>query len=407
MFLTREDEELLNGEHGEGAKIAMSVLVKLGEMYDADRMLNVENVHIDGSAYGWINDSGLELVEKFCSLGVRFRVPATLNPSSIDFDMWKELQMSSRVAEKQLRLANALKRMGATPTWTCAPYQYGADVRFGQNVAWGESNAVGFANTVVGARTERLGDLADVCSAIVGKYPYFGLYRDENRRGEMLFELRKQDLETFGPTDYGILGFFIGSVAEAKIPVVSGIPKNVTTDQLKSYCAAVAVGGSVGLSHLCGVTPEAETVAHACHGSIPEEKITIGTNQLEQTRQKLSTLKGDCPEVICLGCPHYSVQELTRLAQLLKGKKVKKDVRLVVLTSRAAKTLAVEMGAVKTIESSGGKVIADTCWNFVPFEGRTLMTDSVKMAWVSMSKFTEVGIGNMDRCVEAAVGIMR
>src|SRR4030042_4689539 len=108
MFLTREDEELLNGEHGEGPKIAMSVLVKLGEMYNADRMLNVENVHIDGSAYGWINDSGLELVERLCSSGVHFRVPATLNPSSIDFDMWKELQMSSRVAEKQLRLANAL-----------------------------------------------------------------------------------------------------------------------------------------------------------------------------------------------------------------------------------------------------------------------------------------------------------
>jgi predicted aconitase len=407
MLLTREDEALLNGEHGEGAEIAMSVLVKLGEMYGADKMLNIENVHIDGAAYGWINDSGLELVEKLCNSGASFRVPATLNPSSIDFDMWKELKVPSWVAEKQFRLANALKKMGAAPTWTCAPYQYGADIRFGQNVAWGESNAVGFANTVVGARTERLGDLADVCSAIVGKYPNFGLYRDENRLGQILFEPSKKDLETFDQTDYGILGFFIGSIAEAKVPVVSGIPRNVTTDQLKSYCAAAAVGGSVGLSHLCGVTPEAKTVADAFHGSRPEERIAIETDQLEHTRQKLSTLKGDGADVICLGCPHCSVQELTRLARLLKGKKVKKDVRLLILTSRAAKTLAAEMGAVETIESSGGKVIADTCWNFVPFEGKTLMTDSAKMAWVSMSRFAEVGIGNMDRCVEAAVRAMR
>ncbi len=65
MFLTREDEAILNGEYGQGAEIAMSILVKLGDMYGADRMLNVENVHVDGAAYGWINDAGLELVEKF------------------------------------------------------------------------------------------------------------------------------------------------------------------------------------------------------------------------------------------------------------------------------------------------------------------------------------------------------
>jgi predicted aconitase len=384
----------------------MSVLVRLGEMYGADIMLDVENVHIDGAAYGWINDSGLEFVEKLCSSGVRFRVPATLNPSSIDFERWRQLKTPSWVAEKQYRLADALKKMGATPTWTCAPYQYGADARFRQNVAWGESNAVGFANTVIGARTERLGDLADICSAVVGKYPNFGLYRDENRVGKMLFEPNKKDLETFDQTDYGILGFLIGSIAEEKVPVVTGIPRNVTTDQLKSYCAAAAVGGSVGLSHLCGVTPEAKTVADAFHGSKPKDRIAVETDQIEQTRQKLCTLKGKGADVICLGCPHCSVRELARLAQLLKGKKVKKDAGLFILTSRAAKTLAAEMGAIETIESSGAKIVADTCWSFVPFKGRTLMTDSVKMAWVSMNKFREVGIGNMDRCVEAAVGVV-
>jgi len=403
MFLTREDEALLKGEHGEGAIIAMSVLVKLGEMYDADTMLNIENVHIDGAAYGWINDSGLELVEKLYTSGTRFRVPATLNPSSIDFELWKKLNVPSRIAEKQMKLANALVGMGATPTWTCAPYQYGANIRLGQNIAWGESNAIGFANTVVGARTERLGDLADVCSAVVGKYPNFGLYRGENRRGNLLFELDNNCFETLDSTDYGTIGFFIGSIAEARVPVVKGIPKDVTTDQLKSYCAAAAVGGSVGLSHLCGVTPDAKTLAQAFHGSRPEEKISIGVDELEQTRQKLCNLKRDSVDVVCLGCPHCSVQELTKLAQLLKGKKVKKNVRLMVLTSRAAKTLAAEIGAVDTIEASGGNVIADTCWNFVPFKGKTLMTDSVKMAWVSTSKFTEVGIGNMEKCVEAAV----
>jgi predicted aconitase len=391
-----------DGEYGEGYEIAMSVLVKLGDIYGADRMLKMENVHIDGAAYGWINDSGLELIEKLASSGTHFRVPATLNPSSIDFDMWQKLKTPPQIARKQLKLAKALIRMGGTPTWTCAPYQYGADLRFSQNVAWGESNAVSFANTVIGARTERLGDLADVCAAVAGEYPNFGLYLDENRRGQVLFELDGLDVDAFDSTDYGVLGFIVGSMAKARVPVVSGIPEKVTTDQLKSFCAAAAVGGSVGLCHLCGITPEAKTVAQAFRGSKPEEEIVIEAGELEQARHKLSTAKDEAPEVVCIGCPHCSVHELVKIARLIKGRRVD-DVRLLVFTSRAAKSLASEMGAVETIESSGGRVIADTCWNFIPSEAKTLMTDSVKMAWTSLSKFTKVTLGSAETCVDAAV----
>ena len=395
---------MLDGEFGEACEIAMSVLVKLGDIYGADRMLNVENVHIDGAAYGWINDAGLELVQKLASSGGRFRVPATLNPSSIDFDMWQELQIAPKVAKKQLRLAKALQSMGGTPTWTCAPYQYGAYLRFGQKVAWGESNAVSFANTVIGARTERLGDLADVCAAIVGKYPRFGLYLDENRWGQILFEPNRLDSDAFDSTDYGVLGFLVGSIAKARVPVVSGMPEKATADQLKSFCAAAAVGGSVALCHLCGITPEARTVAEAFGGSKPEEEINIEAGDLEQTRQKLSTANDVPPEVICIGCPHCSVQELVKIARLVKNKKVEESVRFLVFSSRAAKTLAEEMGAIGTIESAGGRVVADTCWNFIPSKARTVMTDSVKMAWTSLSKFTNVTLGSIETCVDVAVG---
>jgi hypothetical protein len=394
---------LLDGEYGEGYEIAMSVLAKLGDIYGADRMLRIENVHIDGAAYGWINDSGLELIEKLASSGACFRVPATLNPSSIDFDMWQELKIPSCVANKQLRLANALKRMGGIPTWTCAPYQCGADLRFGQNVAWGESNAVGFANTVVGARTERLGDLADMCAAVVGEYPRFGLYLDENRRGQMLFEVDKVGMESFSSMDYGVLGFHVGSVAGAGVPVVSGMPRKVSNDELKSFCAAAAVGGSVALCHLCGITPEAKTIAEAFHSSAPEEKITIEAGDLEYTRQKLSTGYEEQAEAVCIGCPHCSVQELVQIARLIKGRKVDRNVRFLVFTSRAAKALTREMGIVENIEASGARVIADTCWNFVPLEAKILMTDSVKMAWTSLSKFTSVALGSVERCIDVAV----
>lgn len=405
MFLTDEDDAMLKGEYGEGPEIAMSVLVKLGDIYGADKMIGVESVHIDGAAYGWISDAGLELVERFCNSGAIFKVPTTLNPSSVDFDMWREFQIPAAVAEKQLRLAKAFKKMGAMPTWTCSPYQYGVNLRYGQNVAWGESNAVGFANTVVGARTEKLGDLADICAAAVGKYPRFGLYLNENRRGQIFFQLNGLKVESFTSTDYGVLGFFIGSVARARVPVVTGMPKNMKLDQLKAFCAAAAVGGSVSLCHICGVTPEAKTITEACGGTKPEEKISIGVVELEKTRETLNTLGGERPEVICIGCPHCSVEELMKVAHIIKGRKVEKGVKLLVFTSRIAKNLAREMGVTDTIEAAGGKVISDTCWNFIPLKGqRTMMTDSVKMAWTSLSKFVDVTVDNTEDCIEAAVG---
>ena len=407
MFLTKDEEAMLKGEYGEGLEIAMSVLAKLGDMYRADKMIKVESVHIDGAAYGWVNDAGLELVEKFCRSGATFRVPTTLNPSSIDIDIWKEFHTPVSIAKKQLRLAEAYKKMGAIPTWTCAPYQYGANLRYGQNVAWGESNAVGFANTVVGARTEKLGDLADVCTGILGKYPHFGLYLSENRRGQILFKLEGLDVSSFTSTDYGVLGFIIGTIARARVPVVTGIQKNAASDQLKAFCTAAAVGGSVSLSHLCGVTPEAQTIKEACMDMKPEEKISIGTDEIEETKGKLNTLRGRRPEIICIGCPHCSVEELTKVSYALKGKKVKKDIKLLIFTSRMAKMLALEMGIIDTIEAAGARVVADTCWNFVPLEESVLMTDSVKMAWTSLCKFPNVILDDTERCIEVAVGAGR
>lgn len=404
MILTNKEEAMLKGEYGEGPEIAMSVLTKLGDIYGADRMINVENVHIDGSAYGWVNDAGLDLVERFSKSGITFKVPTTLNPASIDFDQWNELRIDSSVAEKQFRLATAFKKMGAIPTWTCAPYQYGANLKYGQKVAWGESNAVAFANTVIGARTEKLGDLADLCAATVGKYPNFGLYRDENRQGQILFELGDIDFKTFTSTDYGILGFFIGTIAGNRVPVVTGVPKNATPDQLKSYCTAAAIGGAVSLSHICGVTPEAQTITDACRGAKTEEKISVGINEFDDTKDKLSILLGGQPEVVCLGCPHCSVEELVSVAQCIKNRKVQKGAKLFVFTSRMAKALAREMGVIGTIEAAGGKVISGTCWNFIPMEESVLMTDSVKMAWTSSRKFSKITLDSMEKCIAVAVG---
>jgi len=80
-----------------------------------------------------------------------------------------------------MHLKKAHLAMGATPSWTCAPYQDGILPKPGTLVAWSESNAIVFANSVLGARTNRTGDLVDICCALTGRAPKAGLYIDENR----------------------------------------------------------------------------------------------------------------------------------------------------------------------------------------------------------------------------------
>ena len=148
--------------------------------------------------------------------------------------------------------------MGCRPTFTCAPYQTEVRPTFGQQIAWGESSAIVFANSVLGARTERYPDLLDICCAITGRAPAFGLHLDENRGGQVLIRLDRipEDLQRT-PEFCAILGHRVGRLAGSRVPVVSGAAFVPTEDQFKALGAAMASSGAVALFQWVGVTPEA------------------------------------------------------------------------------------------------------------------------------------------------------
>lgn len=371
---------MLNGEYGEAHELAMKVIVKLGELYEAKELIKVSSVHIDASTYGGIYDAGLELCERFVKAGAKFQVPATLCISAIDFDKWKKLGIPENYANKQIRLAEAYKRLGAIPTWTCAPYQCSWNLRFSQDIAWGESNAVAFANSVIGARTNRYADLIDVCSAITGRTPKFGLHLKENRRGNILFKVKlTKNLST---ADFAALGYYIGKISKDDIPVINGLHKNVTNDQLKSFGAASASSGAVALFHIIGVTPEAKNLKTAFQGDKPNDKIEVGVKELIKTKNELSS-SAQNPDAIVLGCPHYSLDEVQLIAEYLKGKKINPKIKLLIFINKTTKLLAEEKEYVKTIEKAGGEILTGTCLlhfheNAITFD--TIMTDSAKMA---------------------------
>jgi predicted aconitase len=225
------------------------------------------------------------------------------------------MRMSSAEQAAPRRLMRAHEELGCEPTFTCAPYQTRFRPSFGEQFAWGESNAIVFANSAIGARTNRYGDFIDLCCAITGRAPSWGLHLDENRRGQVLFRLEgfPASLEA-GDSLYVAIGLLIGSRFGERVPVVEGLPPPRDEDQLKALGATAASVGSVGLFHAVGITPEARTSRDAFGGRSPEEVIVLKPIDVAEALRHLSTVPdGSRITAVCLGTPHFSREEWDRL----------------------------------------------------------------------------------------------
>ena len=361
---------MLSGDYGEVVERSFRLLLRLGEIYGADRMIPVGSVQVAGVSYKSIGDPGLEFLEDIAEKGAKVRVPTTLNPPGMDLEDWKELGFPEDFAEKQLRIIDTFKKMGIMMTATCTPYLVGNLPRFGEHIAWSESSAVSFANSVIGARTNREGGPSALAAALCGVTPNYGLHLDENRRPSFLV---KVDAELKSNSDFGAMGYHVGKIVKDKVPYFHGI-KGVNIDQLKALGAAMAASGAVALYHIEGLTPEAGFMDLS-----GLETIEVGERELREAYEKLNT--GKDPDIIILGCPHASLKEIATLACKLEGKRLRKP--LWICTSRVTKEAATKMGFTELIERAGGKVVADTCTVVSPIERmgyKTVGVDSGKAA---------------------------
>ena len=405
-WLNDRDRAVLEGKQGAGARMAMTILVRMAEIYEAEGMMDITQAHIDSTIY--IGDAGLEFAERLVRLGAKVTVPTTLNVSGLDEHQWQEWNVPTEWAEKAHRQMVAYQEMGCQPTWTCAPYQTNVAPQMGQQIAWGESNAIAFANSVLGARTERYPDFLDICAAITGRVPAVGLHLEENRAGQLLMRLvdvprRLQEDDSF----YAVLGHLIGEKAQDRIPVIEGIEVTPNEDQLKALAAAASSSGTVALFHILGVTPEAPTLEAAFQGQAPEEVVDITPESLRQSREQLTTTQGQSLDMIVLGSPHFSFSEFERLAPLLEGRRRHPDVEFLVTSSRAMRSLAKERGILEPLEKFGARVTVDTCilaTPMLPDSVKVLMTNSAKYAYYVPGMLdAQVVFGSLGDCVQSAV----
>lgn len=413
MNLTEEEAAMLAGESGPAVQKAMQILVALGESFGAERLVQVNNVHMAGSSVLVAEEAGTRFVEDIRKQGGKFVTRVTTNPTAVDPTQWKEIGIPESDSILQTRLTDAYAGMGANSCNTCIPYLVGNMPRFGEHMAWGESSAVVFANSVCGARTNREGGPSGLASALTGRTPEYGFHLKQNRYGKFLV---KVETSLRDMTDYGTLGYFAGRIAGQDTPVFTGVPAAPTIEELKALSAALASSGSVSMFHAVGVTPEASTLEEAFGHREPEKVLVFGDAEKAAAEAALNREPSDHVDWILVGCPNASVQEIREVADALQGKKVHQDVALWVTTAGAMHAMAERNGYIKTIEDAGGIVVRETC----PFLARsrviapnkgykTLTTNSAKMAFYAPGQFgLPTHYGNLGRVMQAAIdGVWR
>ncbi len=404
MELTSEEKEILKGSKGPACQLAMEILVEIGEVYQAPRLIPVESAHIVISNYKSSCEAGIEILEKFVSLGAKAAIPTTIDPAGIDLDWSETNKIPKDLIEKQRKIRDAFRALDFIPCWTCIPYLFGQFPRKGDHLAWTESSAVVFANSIVGARTNRETAGMDLAISLTGRTPYHGLHLKEKRWGELLIEIQLQKLTR---EHLIVLGYFTGLQAGTRIPVLSGVEKVARLEDYIGMGAASAASGGVALYHIVGITPEAPTLEDAFGQNTISQPIIFGPQQLAETKKKMCTAKPGLLDAVMVGCPHYTLVEIRDLAQLLEGRKINSRVRFWIYTHKSNILLAERLGYKSIIEKAGAEFIADTCMivTYAELYGfRRIMTDSGKCAYYAPTEIqAEVIFGSIEECVDAGV----
>lgn len=394
MRLTDPQRTMLQGDGGRAAAKAMEILVALGEVFGAERLLPVKSVQVAGVSYGNLGDEGLAYLEELAEDG-RAVVPATLNPAGMDLRRPEPMGLDPHFVERQRRVITAYGRLGIAAACTCTPYLAGNTAAPGETLAWSESSAVTYANSVLGARTNREGGPSALAAALTGFTPAYGLHLDGPRQPTCRFRV---DARLDGARDWGLLGMLLGQASDGEVALLEVSPDAPAPDleSLKALCAALPTYGGAPLFHLAGLTPEADRYS----APSPKDTHSITEQAFRRVRDREAEAAAP-PDLVCLGCPHATLSELQAAAEQLRGGQVQVDTWI--CTSRPIKALADELGISDTIEASGALLLCDTCFVVAPLKGRyhRLVTNSAKGLYYAS------GHGGMDVTLLRAAECLR
>lgn len=324
MFLTDEQQAILNGAKGETMAKVMESVVRYGELFGAEKLVPVT------SKYNHLVTSfGLKMITPVYDLMDRLikddaisKQKFSLDPRPLDKNVpanfIQNLIFNKFMYAKQDFYENQLEQLGMMDkdafTCTCYMDEVGNKPEKGEVLSWAESSAVVYANSVLGARCNRNSGIIDIMGSIAGYVPYFGLLTDEGRKATWIIEIK-----TTKKPEAQLLGSAIGMKVMEAVPYVKGLDKWLGNDlndaactYLKDFGAATASNGAVGLYHIDGLTPEAKETGEKliCDGA---KTYVIDDAELERVYKSYPVMwkNADAKPKLCfMGCPHMSLEQL-------------------------------------------------------------------------------------------------
>lgn len=374
LGLSDGDRAMLAGAEGQGAQTAMQILTAMAALQGAEALTDVTQAHIDGCIYA--SPAYLTFAEAMAGQGARIRVPTTTNAISVDHGRWRAQGVAPDFGIPAQKLADCYVRMGARPSFTCAPYLLDSAPGAGEAIGWAESNAVVYANSVLGARTVKHPDFLDLCIAVTGRAPLSGAYLDRHRaaRRVIAVDMPAGADDAFWP----MLGWLAGQAAPDRIPLLTGLEGAAPSpDDLKALCAAFGTTSAAPMLHIAGITPEAHRIApDADHARITRADF-----------RALWDAFSDGPEtvdLVAIGSPHASAAECRRLAGLMAGDGPA-IIPVIVTTGPAIRAELAADGTLARLEAQGVQVLPGLCWCSIsepvfPPATRAVLTNSGKYA---------------------------
>ena len=354
MYLTDEQQAILDGSKGETMAKVMKTLVMYGEAFGADKMVPVT------SEYNHLVTSfGLKMMKPVFALmqqlidagavsGQKFSVDPRPLDKNVPANFLQNFIFNKIMYATQDNYEAQLKELGLMDkdAFTCACYldQVGNKPGKGDVLSWAESSAVVYANSVLGARCNRNSGIMDIMGSIAGFVPNFGLLTDEGRKATWVIKV-----ETTKKPEAQLLGSAIGMKVMEDVPYITGLDKWLGTElndeacaYLKDFGAATASNGAVGLYHIENLTPEAVEQGESLVAEGAQVYV-IDDAELQRVQDEYPVIWKNPeakPKLCFVGCPHMSLQQLkdwtVRVEEGLKASGNKKVLIPTVFTTAPA-----------------------------------------------------------------------
>ena len=418
VSLSRYEQQLGEGREGRLKQICIENIIRYAEIVGATELCEVTKATVFCGAHNYLNvvdSDDPAKVFSLVNLGVEETVPfdttyenCYIQSCVAPCDQWspEPFGQDAELFDRNRQFIDMAKEAGVTVAGTCSPYLTGWIPVRGEHFVKTESGMTVLGNSLWGAMANADGIEAAFWSAICGRTPKYRNHIEENRGATHTVTVAAsiQDL-----IEWDLLGSAIGQqLPTGSVPVVDGAFTGVTFEKLRQLFTTVAITSNCEICHVAGYTPEARSVEDALREKRPRGEISVDSSHLSEVYSNICSPGSGEVDFVSLGCPHFDINQIKRVAGYLSGEKISSHVHFMVWTVYPIKKMADENGYTRTIEDAGGHIYTSSCPGTIGslFLNRYsgFVFDSLKQAGSVRSMVPgPVYYGDVYSCINAAI----